>query len=141
MLFKKPTSVANLDAPNTIIGKGVVIDAERMSGKESVRIDGTFNGSIEIKGSLVLGDSGKINGDVVAEYFLVAGEVIGNILCSSQLHFASTAKVTGDVQASSIIIDEGGQVMGRYIIGKNKLDADAVNNKVELIGDKNGSKK
>jgi len=117
MFFSKKTAQRNeLDYPDTVIGKGVYIEAARLKGDESVRIDGIFKGNIEIDGSLVLGDSGHITGDVNAGYFLVAGEVSGNIACDTRLHFASTSRVYGDVQARSIIIDEGAQVSGRYII-------------------------
>ena len=119
MFFKK-VAKQELNAPNTIIGEGIYLEAGRMTGQESVRIDGVYKGTIEIDGSLVLGDSGSITGNVQASYFLVAGEVSGNIKCHTQLHFASTARVIGDVIAQSLIIDEGSQVTGRYRIGEPK---------------------
>ena len=121
MFFKKANVTSDLDAPNTVIGKGVYLEAARMSGQESVRIDGIYKGKIEIDGSLVLGDSGSITGDVNANYFLVAGEVNGNITCETQLHFASTAKVVGDIKASSLIVDEGSQVTGHYNVGVERI--------------------
>jgi len=118
MLFKKSNvSTAKLDAPNTVIGSGIYLEAARITGSESVRIDGIYKGTIELDGPLVLGDSGSITGDVRANYFLVAGEVAGNINCTSQLRFASTSKVIGDVQAASLIVDEGAQVSGKYTVG------------------------
>ncbi|MCL2456227.1 MAG: polymer-forming cytoskeletal protein [Defluviitaleaceae bacterium] len=121
--FKKPAAVSDLDSPTTIIGEGVYLEAARMKGHESVRIDGVFKGNLEVDGSLVLGDCGSITGDVRATYFLAAGEVNGNIACETQLHFASTCKVVGDVQANSLVVDEGAQVSGRYIVRGNKTAA------------------
>jgi cytoskeletal protein CcmA (bactofilin family) len=137
MFFKKAAASNDLDSPSTYIGKGVYIEAARMRGQESVRIDGIFKGNIEIEGSLVLGDSGSVAGDIQATYLLVAGEVNGNIACDTQLHFASTSKVIGDVQASSLIVDEGAQVSGRYIVSGNKNKPAALGNSEEnqkLIG-------
>ena len=129
MFFKKTAvPAASLDAPNTVIGKGVYLEAARLSGNESVRIDGIYKGIIDIDGSLVLGDSGSITGDIRANYFLVAGEVAGNINCGSQLHFASTAKIFGDVQTASLIVDEGAQVSGKYTVGEEKNPAPAIEN-------------
>lgn len=119
--FKKATVTSNLDTPNTVIGRGVYLEAVRMTGEEPVRIDGIYKGAIEINGSLVLGDSGTITGDVNANYFLVAGEVNGNITCSTQLHLASTAKVNGDVHATTMVVDEGSQVNGRYSVGESRI--------------------
>ena len=122
MFFKKAViDTAELNSPSTVIGKGVYLEAIRMTGQESVRIDGMYKGAIEIDGSLVLGDSGTIIGDVSANYFLVAGEMDGNIKCNTQLHFASSAKVSGDIQTTSLIVDEGSQVSGRYIVGAERL--------------------
>jgi cytoskeletal protein CcmA (bactofilin family) len=136
--FKKATAVADdLDSPSTVIGKGVYLEAARMKGHESVRIGGIYKGNIEIEGSLVLGDSGSVTGDIQATYFLVAGEVNGNIACDTQLHFASTSKVFGDVQANSLVVDEGAQVSGRYIVSGDKHKPAAIGSNEEppkLVG-------
>jgi len=132
MFFKK-VAAQELNAPNTVIGEGMYLEAIRMTGQESVRIDGIYKGAIEIDGSLVLGDSGSVTGDVQASYFLVAGEMMGNIKCHTQLHFASTARVIGDVHAQSLIIDEGSQVTGRYRVGEPKSTLDEPTDKTRLI--------
>jgi len=134
MFFKKIAGpVAELDAPNTVIGKGVYLEAARLSGNESVRINGIYKGLIDIEGSLVLGDEGSIAGDVRASYFLVAGEINGNIECTSQLHFASTAKVFGDVNAASLIVDDGAHVSGTYTVGKMKTTTGIAENHEERL--------
>ena len=137
MFFKK-VAKQELNAPNTVIGEGIYLEAGRMTGQESVRIDGVYKGAIEIDGSLVLGDSGSITGDVQASYFLVAGEMMGNVKCHTQLHFASTARVIGDVNAQSLIIDEGSQVTGRYRIGEPKPppNLSVLDDKGKLVQDK-----
>ena len=133
MFFRKVAEQA-LNAPNTVIGEGMTLEAIRMSGPESVRIDGTYKGNIDLDGSLVLGDSGTIVGDAEASYFLVAGEVMGNIKCHTQLHFASTAKIVGDIEAQSLIVDEGSQVSGRYKVGEPKSPPTR-GDKVKLISE------
>jgi len=117
---KKAVQAADIDTPNTIIGKGVYLEAARMSGQESVRIQGMFKGNLDIDGSLVLEETGVITGNVNANYFLVQGEVNGNIKCSTQLHLGNTSKVEGDVQAPSLMVDAGCQFSGSYMVGANK---------------------
>jgi len=134
MFFKKTAAdSADLNSPNTVIGKGVYLEAVRMTGQESIRIDGMYKGAIEIEGSLVLGDSGNIIGDVIANYFLVAGEMNGNIKCTSQLHLASTARVSGDIQTPSLVVDEGSEVTGRYLVGVNRLPHEALLDREEIL--------
>jgi cytoskeletal protein CcmA (bactofilin family) len=117
LFSSKKAMPAEIDSPNTVIGAGICIEAARLTGNDSVRIDGEFKGNIEMTGSLVLGESGVITGDVRASYFLVAGEVNGNIYCDTQLHFASSARVVGDVNTPNLVLDEGSQVTGRYNVG------------------------
>ena len=119
MFFKK-VAKKDLNSPNTVLGDGMHLEAAKMTGAESVRIDGIYQGVIDIDGSLVLGDTGNIKGDVSANYFLIAGHMNGNVACHSQLHFTSTANVTGDVVAMSLIIDEGCRVSGQYKIGESR---------------------
>ena len=117
-MFSKKTLTAQMDAPGTIVGRGAVLEAARLSGNESVRIDGIFRGNIDLDGSLVLGDAGSVTGDITAKYIVIAGRVNGNIHCESMLHFASTARVTGDIEAQSLIVDEGSQISGQYYVGE-----------------------
>lgn len=117
-MFSKKNVTAQLDAPNTVIGRGVLLEAARLTGKESVRIDGMFRGNIDIDGSLVIGDTGGVTGDIRAKCVVVAGRVNGNIACDTMLHFASTAKVQGDIVTQSLIVDEGSQVFGNYSVGE-----------------------
>jgi cytoskeletal protein CcmA (bactofilin family) len=116
----------SLDVPNTIVGKGIVLEAARMSGNESIRIDGDYHGEIDIDASLVLGDTSVVTGDIRARYIVVAGQVNGNITCDTVLHFASTAQVYGNINTQSLIMDEGSQVRGRYMVGElTPADAEA----------------
>ena len=99
--FSKPTS--------TVIGKGFVVQAARFtcSEPESMRIDGTVQGDIEIEGLINISETGRVDGNITAGSARVAGRIFGNVQCRNTLHLASTADVSGDVLTSKIIVDEG----------------------------------
>ena len=122
-LSKNQTSDSKMgtDVPNTVIGLGITVEAARLTGEESVRIDGNFFGDIELEGSLILGESGVIEGRIRASYIVVAGTVRGNIFCDTILHIASTAVINGDITANKIIVDEGGQLNGRSQVGESQI--------------------
>ena len=105
--FTKPTG--------TVIGKGFTIHAARFfcSDSESMRIDGTVVGDIDIDGVLNLSDSGRVDGNITAGSTRVAGRVSGNIHCRNALHLASTADVTGDILTTTLIVDDGAIFLGR----------------------------
>jgi len=105
--FTKPTG--------TIIGKGFTIQAARFScgDDESMRIDGTVIGNIDIDGVINVSDSGFVDGNINAGSVRVAGRVNGNIECSYALHLASTADVVGDILTAALIVDDGAILVGR----------------------------
>jgi cytoskeletal protein CcmA (bactofilin family) len=116
MLSKKNRQV-QADTPNTVIGKGVTLEAAKLTGQESVRIDGAFKGDIDISGTLVLGEECCVTGDIHARDIIAAGRVNGHMRCDTVLHMAATARITGNVEAESLIVDEGTQIEGTYKIG------------------------
>ena len=116
-MFKKKTVAPQVDVPGTVIGKGITLESALLTGKESVRIDGVFLGDVDLDGSLILGETGSIEGAVRAKYIILAGIVRGNIE-SETLHVSPTARINGDITTQSIIVDEGGQLNGRYQVGK-----------------------
>ena len=98
---------------NTFIDQGITLRADCLSGSESVRIDGTFTGNIDLDGYLQIGETGRIEGNLQVSYALIAGEVSGDILCRATVHLSSTAKVIGNIITGRIIIDEGAVFYGQ----------------------------
>ncbi|MCL2388347.1 MAG: polymer-forming cytoskeletal protein [Defluviitaleaceae bacterium] len=105
--FTKPTS--------TVIGHGFTIHAARFTctESESMRIDGTVIGDIDIDGLLNISETGRIDGNISAGSARVAGRIFGNVQCRNALHLAATADVTGDVLTATLIVDEGAIFTGR----------------------------
>jgi len=104
--FTKPTA--------TVIGKGFIVEAARFTctDSESIRVDGTIIGDIDIDGVLIISETGHIGGNIAAGSTRVAGCVLGSIQCRSAVHLAATAEVKGDINASVFIIDEGAVIIG-----------------------------
>jgi len=105
--FTKPTA--------TVIGKSFAIQAARFTceDSESIRIDGTVTGDIEIDGVLTISDTGCVDGNISAGSVRIAGRVTGNVQCQNALHLTSTADVMGDVLTSTLIVDDGAILLGR----------------------------
>ena len=71
------------------------------------RIDGAFEGSIETKGKIVIGEKGSINGTIVCNSADIAGNFTGNIQVQDLLSVESTGSVEGDVTISKLIVESG----------------------------------
>jgi len=124
----KETSKNSLKPANTFIDQGITIKAKRLSGAESVRIDGHYIGDVDLEGYLQVGQFGRIEGNLQVSYALIAGEVVGNIMCRATIHLAESARVHGDIITGKIIIDEGAAYYGtcktRSDIGSDTVPLD-----------------
>jgi cytoskeletal protein CcmA (bactofilin family) len=81
------------------------------------RIDGKVEGSIESSAAIVIGESGKVTGDVRGADVIVVGRVEGNIHATGHLDIRATGKVIGDVSAVSFRIETGGVFLGTSHMG------------------------
>ncbi|HOZ49812.1 MAG TPA: polymer-forming cytoskeletal protein [Candidatus Hydrogenedentes bacterium] len=77
------------------------------------KLEGLVDGKVECSQELDLGETGRLNGDIVSgKAIRVAGQVFGNVATAGALHLASTAKLVGDVRVRSLVIEEGGAFNG-----------------------------
>lgn len=100
-----------------VITKGTVIEG-KFNCSENVRLDGTIMGEVKVEKRLVLGDTGKIEGNVWANHTVVQGFIQGIIHIADTLHLQSTAKIKGTIAAAKMIVDEGAKYEGECKIGE-----------------------
>ena len=81
-----------------------------------LRVDGVFEGSIQIAGNLIIGETGKIIADVSALNVSVAGALKGTVKAAGRLEILSSGRVWGDISVASFLIDEGGFFRGQSIM-------------------------
>ena len=83
----------------------------------SLRVEGALDGSVLSADSVVVGVGSKISGDIHAREVVVGGTITGNVHASERVELQATAVVTGDVHTGSILVQEGGVVNGRVLMG------------------------
>lgn len=90
---------------NTIIGKGSECNGD-FTAEGSVRVDGVINGDVTVSGTLIVGTTGTITGDINAAAAVVGGEIYGNLIITEKTELTSTARVIGNITTLLIVIDE-----------------------------------
>lgn len=94
-----------------ILGPGAVVKGEiQVNG--DFRIDGTLNGIIQCKGKIVVGPTGKIDGEVVCQNADISGEVKATIKVGELLTFKETANFSGDIVTGKLAIEPGAKFSG-----------------------------
>ncbi len=91
---------------NTIIGQGTVLKGE-CSVNGTVRIDGIIDGSLKATGVAIMGKSGQVKGDLLADSAIVGGVVEGSVMAEGRLELQSGARVEGHVKAKKLVVEEG----------------------------------
>jgi len=109
-----------MDVPKTgdfaHIGKTLVIKGE-LSGAEDMYVDGTVEGSIELRGnSLTVGPNAKIKASVNAKVVVIQGRVEGSVTTSDRIELKKSAMVNGDITTQRIAIEEGAAFQGKVEI-------------------------
>jgi cytoskeletal protein CcmA (bactofilin family) len=89
------------------VGSGTVITGEA-SFKAMMRIDGQLSGRITSSGgTLVIGTNGKVDANIDVAVATIHGTVNGDIIATQRLELGRAAKVSGNVQTPSLVIEQG----------------------------------
>ena len=75
--------------------------------KGSFRIDGFFKGNIQSGEHLIIGESGKVEAEILAGHIIINGEVRGTIQAKEKVEVNSSGKVYGTILAPKLIVEEG----------------------------------
>ncbi len=85
----------------------------KLSFRDTVRIDGRFNGEITSENTLIVGESGEIDAEIRSKTVVVSGTVNGNVIAEAKVVLHKSAKINGDIQTPSIVVEEGAMITGK----------------------------
>ena len=107
-----PTPSAPVERVTSVLGPGISWEGN-LRGSGGVRIEGTFEGEISLRGLVVIGETGRVNcSNLRANTVIVAGAVRGNIT-AEKLEIRSTGRVWGDVVTVAFSTEEGAFLRGQ----------------------------
>ena len=93
------------------ISAGTVIKGEIQSPCD-IRIDGTFEGRIQTKGRVVVGETAVVKGDVICENIDLWGKVEGNVIVKDTLALMQGCSVNGNLQIRRLSVELGSTFNG-----------------------------
>ena len=107
----KAPSAASTSKIETIIGPNAHFRGDIQSDG-GVRIDGVFEGTIDLTGNLVILEGAKIIADIKANNISISGAVKGNIT-GNRVEILETGRVWGDLTINSLLLNEGAYLRGQ----------------------------
>src|SRR5512133_1189590 len=101
------------ETPTTInlISSGTEITGDIKSNGD-IRIDGILTGSLSTKGKVVIGPTGKVNGEVTCKNSEISGTIEGKIIVNQLLNLKSSSKIIGDIETAKLSIEPGSRFTG-----------------------------
>lgn len=103
---------APVERITSVLGAGINWKGS-LSGTGGVRIEGSFEGEIDVRGLLVVGEAGRVTcEDLRANVVIVAGAVRGDIT-AEKVEIRATGRVWGNVVTAAFATEEGAFLRGQ----------------------------
>lgn len=117
MFNKEEKKVADeISNSSNIIGKGTILEGS-IETYGNIRVEGKVVGDVKTKSKVALGQSSRVEGNILAQNAEVAGEVKGKVEVSDQLLLKPTAVIHGDIITNKLIVESGATFNGGCKMG------------------------
>jgi cytoskeletal protein CcmA (bactofilin family) len=124
--FRPSASDVNVGLPasrpsRSVIADGVEVESligERTSfegtlkTEGAVRLLGSIQGEIESKSTIIVEERAHVTARLTGAQVTVAGQVDGQIYCEGRVEIRPTGRVTGEINAGALIVQEGAYFEG-----------------------------
>jgi len=89
------------------VGGGTTVTGEA-SFKAMMRVDGHLSGRVSsASGTLIVGSNGKVDANIEVAVAVIHGTINGDIIATQRLELGRSAKVNGNIQTPSLVIEQG----------------------------------
>jgi cytoskeletal protein CcmA (bactofilin family) len=83
--------------------------------------DGKLDGEIQTDGTLNLGDSAVVNGNISAQTVVLRGKINGNVVAKDKIDIKAKTELFGDIRAAKLSVEEGVTFVGKTEVNPNKV--------------------
>ena len=101
----------SVDDADSTIGEHTSFDGTYRS-ENSMRIRGSAQGEVECAKAIFIEEKAKVSAKLTAASITVAGEVNGELICTGRVEVRPTGRVTGTIDAGTLVVQEGAFVEG-----------------------------
>ena len=119
MMFKSDGDRGDL---NGFLDAGSHIEGD-LHFEDTFRVDGRLSGRVVSKGDLVVGDQGRVEGELRVGRIFISGTVKGSVNASQRVEITARGRVNADLETPSLMIEDGAFFEGRCSMGKRSQAA------------------
>lgn len=116
---EKP-KVQNPNATNQFC-EGTAIEGEIKSTND-IRLDGAVLGNVVSSAKVVIGQKGKLDGELNCLNADISGTIKGRVNVQDMLFLKSTAFIEGDITANKLVVEAGARFNGTCSMGVYQME-------------------
>jgi cytoskeletal protein CcmA (bactofilin family) len=105
-----PSAISNRILQGTKIEGDIYSDGD-------FRLDGEIVGKVDIKGKFVIGEKGKLKGEVFCAQATISGNFSGSLIATESLSLTESAVVHGEIKTEKLSIEPGAEFTGNCQMG------------------------
>ena len=105
-----------------IIAQGTTIQGDIVSSGD-LRIEGSIKGTIKVKGKVVIGETGSVEGQVICQSADISGKAKIKLEASELTTLRATSDYSGDIVTKKISIEPGAMFSGTCQMGSTSQPA------------------
>lgn len=105
----KKEIVSGNGVQHNVLASGTVITGN-ITSDEDFRIDGIVNGNIDCKGKIIVGQNGRIKGEIGCTVLDLGGTIEGIARCSDTAIMRSTALFIGELSMNVIEVEPNAEI-------------------------------
>lgn len=126
MAFKKKLEEKVLDVDAAMQGSLIFKDPVNL------RINGKFEGTLETKGNLTIGQTAIVLADIIGDNIIIGGKVKGRVTARESLTLLPTAVTEGEIYPAKLNIAEGAVLEGRCSMLQDFLNSEELARYLEV---------
>lgn len=100
-----------------VLGHGTIIEGN-LNSSGDIRIDGVVKGNVKTDSKFVLGDLGRVEGNIEAKNCDISGEVKGDVKTLELLVIKNCGVINGDINTEKLVVESGGKFNGKCQMGQ-----------------------
>lgn len=99
------------------VGEKLAIKGE-IVGDGDLELAGRFEGVINVKGRVVIGDRAEVDAAITASTIIVGGKVRGNLNAAGRVEILPQGVLTGNLKSGSFTAADGALVKGEIVVDR-----------------------
>ena len=82
----------------------------------NLRINGSFEGKLDTRGNLTIGENAKVKASIHGDRVIIAGKVTGDIIATQSIAVISPAVIQGNMTTPRLSVGEGAVIEGQVVM-------------------------